>query len=393
MPRGTDVTNMTKTYRTRVMGEFPLELIIGLEKESDLRYGENPNQPGSVYRLKGTSLAEFTNIHVVKEGKGGLSAINFMDVTRALDILKFFDAPSVAVMKHNIPSGFATQFEGNSLDKIYALARDSDARSAFGSVVVLNRPLDIPTAEEIIKTYVECVAAPGFKDGTIEILGRKKDIRAVCYSNLDKLPKFVGDDVEGLYDIKILPTGRAIVQKPYLSSIRGPEDLVLDPLVKRVDKETGIEKEYIVERNPTQAELRDLLTAWYVNIGVRSNGIVFVKNGVTVAISSGQQERVGAVEHAIIKAYQKAMNREKIPYDPLNGASARNKLSVNPLEGAVISSDAFFPFRDSIDLIARAGVTAIIQPGGSLNDHEVIEAVNEYKMAMVYTLERCFGHF
>jgi len=393
MHKEIDVTNMTRSYRTRVKGEFPSELVISLEKELDLRYGENPNQPGSVYRLKGTSIAELTNIHVVKEGKEGLSATNFMDITRALDILKFFDAPSVAIMKHNIPSGFATQFEGNSLSEIYKLARDSDARSAFGSVVVLNRPLDVSTAEEITKTFVECVAAPGFEDGTIEILGRKKDIRAVCYSNLDKLPKFVGDNVEGLYDIKILPTGRAIIQKPYLSRIRGPEDLVLKPLVKRVDKRTGVEKEYVVEREPTSAELRDLLTAWYVNIGVRSNGIVFVKNGVTVAISSGQQERVGAVEHAIIKAYQKAMDREKISYDPLEGASARNKLSANPLEGAVVSSDAFFPFRDSIDLIARVGVTAIIQPGGSLNDHEVIEAVNEHKMAMVYTLERCFGHF
>lgn len=393
MMKGTDVTNITRTYRTRVKCDFPNELIIKLEKESDLRYGENPNQPGSIYRLKGISLAELTNIRVVKEGKEGLSATNFMDVTRALDILKFFDAPSVAIMKHNVPSGFATQFEGNSLCEIYKLARDADARSAFGSVVVLNRPLDIPTAEEIMKTYVECVAAPGFEDGAIEILKRKKDIRALCYSNLDKIPKFIGDDVEGLYDIKILPTGRAIVQKPYLSRIKGPEDFILNPSVRRIDKNTGMEKEYFVERRPNQSELRDLLTAWYVNIGVRSNGIVFVKNGVTVAISSGQQERVGAVEHAIIKAYQKAMDRENIPYDPLEGASARSKLSKNPLEGAVVSSDAFFPFRDSIDLIARVGVKAIIQPGGSINDHEIIEAVNEHGLAMVFTLERCFGHF
>lgn len=140
MHKEIDVTNMTRSYRTRVKGEFPSELVISLEKELDLRYGENPNQPGSVYRLKGTSIAELTNIHVVKEGKEGLSATNFMDITRALDILKFFDAPSVAIMKHNIPSGFATQFEGNSLSEIYKLARDSDARSAFGSVVVLNRP-------------------------------------------------------------------------------------------------------------------------------------------------------------------------------------------------------------------------------------------------------------
>lgn len=387
-----DVTNLTRSYRTKVReGLPPSELVISLEKELDLRYGENPNQPGSVYRLKGASITEFINIHVVKEGKEGLSATNFMDIVRALDILKFFDAPSVAIMKHNIPCGFATQLK-RSLTEIYKLARDCDPTSAYGSVVVLNRPLDVLTAEEITKTFVECVAAPGFEDGAIEILGRKKDIRAVCYSNLDKLPKFVGDNVEGLYDIKILPTGRAIVQKPYLSRIRGPEDLVLKPLVKRLDKRTGVEKEYSVKRAPTPAELRDLLTAWYVNIGVRSNGIVFVKNGVTVAISSGQSERVGAVRDAITKAYQKAMDREGIPYDPLEGASARNKLSANPLEGAVVSSDGFFPFRDSIDLMARVGVTAIIQPGGSKNDHEIIEAVNEHKMAMVYTLERCFRH-
>lgn len=392
MRKGIDVTNITRTYRTRVKCDLPDKLIVELEKESDLRYGENPNQPGSIYRLKGNSIADIVEINLVKEGKEGLSATNFMDVVRALDILKFFDKPSVAIMKHNIPSGFATQFENNSLCEIYKMARDADARSAFGSVVVMNRALDVQTAEEIIKTYVECVAAPGFEDGTIEILSRKKDIRALCFSNLDKIPKFIGDNVEGLYDIKFLPTGRAIVQKPYLSRIKSYEDLILNPSVKRIDK-NGIEKEYVVERRPTESELRDLLTAWYVNIGVRSNGIVFVKNGVTLAISSGHQERVGAVEHAIIKAYQKAMDRENIHYDPLEGASSRSKLSKNPLEGAVVSSDAFFPFRDSIDLIARVGIKAIIQPGGSINDHEIIEAVNEHKIAMVYTLERCFGHF
>lgn len=393
MKRGTDVTDMKRTYRTPVEGEFPEKLALDLELETGLRYGENPNQPAAAYRFKGTGLAELTNIRLVKSGKGGLSATNFMDVTRAMDILKFFEASSVAVMKHLVPSGFATQFEGNSLDDIYRKARDADARSAFGSIVVLNRPLDRPTAEAVMESYVEGVAAPEYEEGTIKILERKKDIRAILFSNQDKLPKFTGDDVEGLYDLKVLPTGRIIAQKPYLSSIRGPEDLIIDPLVRRKDKETGIETAYVVEREPAPRELRDMLTAWYVNIGVRSNGIVFVKNGVTVAVGAGQQERVGAVEQAIIKTYQKSMDKQGISYDPLNGAAEREKLPLNPLEEAVMSSDAFFPFRDSIDIVARVGVTAVIQPGGSVRDFEVIEAVNEHNMAMVFTLERCFGHF
>ncbi len=385
--RGTDVTDMKRTYRTANNDEFPDELTITLQKEVGLRYGENPHQPAALYRVKGCSLAEFTDIRLIKSGKGGLSATNLMDITRALEILKFFDAPSVVVMKHAIPSGFATQFEGTNLDEIYMLARDADSRSAFGSVVVTNECLDKATAEAVTSCYVEVVAAPEFEEGTSDMLYRKKDLRAVLYSNLDKLPKFTGDDTNGVYDLKTLPTGRVIIQSPYLSSIRGPKDLTLDPLVIKDGKP------YVVERDPTQHELVDMLTAWYVNIGVRSNGIVFVKNGVTVSIGSGQQERVGAVEQAIIKAYQKAMDREGIEYEAIEGASLRNRLSVNPLEGSVISSDAFFPFRDSIDIIAKEGVAAVIQPGGSVRDYEIIQAVNEHKLAMAYTLERCFGHF
>jgi phosphoribosylaminoimidazolecarboxamide formyltransferase/IMP cyclohydrolase len=387
MTRGTDVTDMKRNYRTVVEGDFPPLFDIRLEKESELRYGENPNQPAAMYRLNGTSIAEFTNIRLAKSGKGGLSATNFMDVTRALDILKFFEVPAVAVMKHLVPSGFARQYKGNELSNIYEKARDADARSAYGSIVVLNRPLDKSTADAIMSTYVEGVAAPEFEEGTIEILGRRKDTRAISYSNLNKIPKFVNDNIDGLYDIKGLPTGRVLVQKPYLTSIRGPQDLVFDPMVKHE------EKDYVVERDPSKREIDDLLTAWYVNLGVRSNGIVFVKNGVTVAVGTGQQERVGAVEQAIIKAYQKAMDREEIKYDAIDGAAQRSALSINPLEGAVISSDAFFPFRDSVDTMAKHGISAVIQPGGSVKDNEVIDAVNEHKMAMVYTLERCFGHF
>ena len=387
MTRGTDVTNMKRSYRTVVEGEFPNVLSIELQKESDLRYGENPNQPAAMYKLDGTRIADFTNIRLAKSRKGGLSATNFMDVTRALEILKFFEVPAVAVMKHLVPSGFARQFTGNSLECIYQLARDADARSAFGSIVVLNRSVDKATAEAIMSSYVEGVAAPEFEEGTMKILERKKDVRVMLYSNLDKLPRFVGDDINGLYDIKGLPTGRVLVQKPYLSSVRSVKDLVLDPLVEYEGTK------HMVERDPIQAEIDDLLTAWYVNLGVRSNGIVFVRNGATVAVGTGQQERVGAIEQAIIKSYQKAMDREGIKYDAVDGATQRHTLFVNPLEGSVMSSDGFFPFRDSIDTIAQHKVTAVIQPGGSVRDYEVIDAVNKHKMAMAYTLERCFGHF
>jgi phosphoribosylaminoimidazolecarboxamide formyltransferase/IMP cyclohydrolase len=394
MVRGTDVTDMKRKYRTVVEGDFPDQLIIELTKESELRYGENPNQSAAMYRLKGTNLAALTDIRLAKSGKGGLSATNFMDVTRALEVLKFFDLPAVSVMKHLVPSGFARQYQGNGLDNIYERARDTDARSAFGSIVVLNRPVDKVTAEAIMSSYVEGVAAPEFEEGSMEILERKKDIRAILYSNLNKLPRFQGDDTASAYHIIGLPTGRVLVQKPYLSSIKGPEDLVLDPLVRKKDKVSGETENFVVERDPTKQELEDLLTAWYVNLGVRSNGIVFIKNGVTLAVGTGQQERVGAVEQAITKSYQKAMDREGIEYNPVKGIlNLDHKIAVNPLEGAVISSDAFFPFRDSIDTVAKQGVTAVIQPGGSVRDYEVIQAVNEHNMAMVYTLERCFGHF
>jgi phosphoribosylaminoimidazolecarboxamide formyltransferase/IMP cyclohydrolase len=400
MSRGTDVTHMRRTYRTATKEKLPDKLTFELAKKIDLRYGENPNQPAAVYRLSG--IPEFTNMRVVKSGKQGLSATNMMDVVRALNILKYFDDPSVAimsnavaVMKHTIPSGFSTQFNNNSLDNIYLKARDTDARSAFGSVVVLNKPLDKATAEAIMSTFVEVVAATGYEPGTMDILSKKKDIRAVSFSNIDKLPKFIGDDTGGLYDIKFLPDGQIIVQKPYLSSIKSAKDLILDPLVKFEGKD------YVVERDPTPEEMKDLLIAWYMNLGVRSNGIVFVKDGTTVAVGTGEMERVGAGEQGITKAYQKALDRQrgadgaKVPWTAggLSWSSMRNELDVNPLLGAVVSSDAFFPFRDSIDTIAEQGVTAIIQPGGSKNDYEVIQAVNENGMAMAYTLERCFGHF
>lgn len=393
--RGTDVTDMKRTYRTAVAGQFPDQFSLELNKELDLRYGENPNQPGAMYRFRGTSLAQLTDIRLAKFGKGGLSATNMLDVTRALGILKYFPRPAVAVMKHASPSGFAVQHEENSLDTIYELARDADARSAFGSMMVTNSPLDKTTAEAVMSSFVEGVAAPEFEQGTMDIFSRKKNLRVILYSNLDKLPKFKGDDITGLYDLKVLPTGRVIVQAPYLSSIKGAQDLILDPLVMKDDRP------YVVQKDPTSREIEDLLTAWYVNIGVNSNAVIFVKDGVTTSMGSGQRERIGAVEQAISSSYQKALDRKRMAEEGLGftwtpGDSSwqemRGQLGHRPLEGAVMASDGFLPFRDSIDTAAQQGVTAIVQPGGSRRDYQIIQAVNEHNMAMAFTLERCFAH-
>jgi phosphoribosylaminoimidazolecarboxamide formyltransferase/IMP cyclohydrolase len=390
----TDISDMKRNYRTAVAGDFPDELSIGLARDANLqlRYGENPMQSAAVYgfRSKGISLAELTNVRLAKTGKGGVSAINLMDVLRAMDVLKYFEKPAVAVMKHNIPSGFATQCTLNdkTLLELYKNARDADARSAFGSVVVFNRTVDKDTANELLETYVEGVAAPEYHEGVMGILEQKKDLRVMQFSNLDRLPKFVGDDTEGLYDMKVLPTGRVVVQKPYLTSIKSASDLVLDAMVM---DERG--KEHVVNRKPGEAELEDMLTAWYVNFGVRSNGIVFVCDGVTVAVGSGQQERIGAVEQALEKGFKKAMDREGIKYTHYDWFRHIEELDVYPFFGSVCSSDAFFPFRDSIDTMAEFSVIGAIQPGGSKKDSEVIDAVNEHGMVAAFTLERCFGHF
>jgi len=176
---------------------------------------------------------------------------------------------------------------------------------------------------------------------------------------------FAGDKTYGPGDVSIYSNGMFFVQRPYLTSIRGPDDLITRPRITK--KKT----DYVMAREPTEQETQDLLDAWYICMGVRSNGIVFYRDGMALAVGAGEQERVGAVEKAIEKALKKGHN----------------------LEGAVLASDGFFPFRDSIDEVSNYGITAVVQPGGSRKDYEVIKACNEYNMAMVFTGERCFAHF
>lgn len=404
MSRGTDISKAKRAYRARNEGAFPDELTVTFRKENDLKYGENPNQQAALYAVdqiagqQAHRVAELTALRSVRSdgrGKGGLSLTNLMDIARGMDNLKYFSDASVVIMKHNVVSGFAVQNDvAQSLSDVYRLSRDADRRSNFGGAVILNRPLDHNTTDALLELYprhiVDVIAAPEYEEGVVaRIESASNFIRLGVFSQLDALPKYKGDETHGLFSLKEMPTGRLALQDLYLTSITSVDDLVLDPMV--IDKEGN---SHIMQRDPSEQEAKDLLTAWYINIaGARSNGVVLVRNGVLVANGSGQVERVGAVEQAIVKGIQKAFDREEIPYDALMGMAGYEKLKDNPMEGAVCASDAFFPFPDSVERLGRVGVKAILQPYGSVRDGMVIDAANALGIAMPASLERCFGHF
>ncbi len=404
MQKGTDISDLKRIYRQRNEGEFPSSLHLTLHKEHDLKYGENPHQQAALYTLHTIAqhpahhLAALTNLQSVRsdgKGKGGLSLTNLMDIARGMDCLKYFSVPAVVIMKHNVVSGFARQTApAQALCEIYRLARDADRRSNFGGTVIFNRPLDTDTTEALLELYprhiIDVIAAPDYQDGLLaRIEHASPHIRLGQFSHLEQLPRFLGDPTHGLYSFKELPTGRLAIQDLPLTGIRSAEDLILDPMV--FDKDGT---PHTIERSPTPQEIQDLLSAWYINVaGARSNGVVIIRDGVLVACGSGQVERVGAVEQAIVKGMQKAFDREGLVYDPLFGISGFERLKDNPFQGAACSSDAFFPFPDAVETLGRVGVTAIIQPYGSVRDDQVIDAANRLQIAMPATLERCFGHF
>ncbi len=350
-------------YRTARAESLPdhIEIKIGdqqllLHKQGSLRYGENPHQSAAHYAarppvgrgVQGGDGSPPLSPEWIKDGKGGSSWTNLADLDQAAKILRFLEQPAALVMKHLNPSGVA---QGQNLPEVYRAARDCDSRAAFGGVAVVNRALDAKTAEAMLEGFLEVVAAPEFSPEALELLHTKKDLRLAKIQPPHSLPRFVGD--AGQLELRMLADGGCLVQEAFLSEVRGTDHL---------ESMSG---------DPTAQQLEDLLFAWYVTTGVRSNGVVIVRDGRTLAVGTGQQERVGAVEQAIQKGLEKG----------------------HQLEGAVLASDGFFPFRDSIDQIAKAGIKAVVQPGGSVKDDEVFQACKEHGIAMVFSGERCFGHF
>jgi len=331
--------SMISSYMFEMFGEgFPRSYPLPSEKVEDLRYGENPNQKAAFYRMpfaKGTTVAKSEQIH----GKE-LSYNNILDLDKSLDIAMDFEKPTAVVMKHTNPCGLAS--DDNIFDA-FKTAYNVDPLSAFGCVICLNRDCDMKAAEMISQYFVEAVICPDYEPGTIELLSKKKNIRLLrTNSPIAPSERHREFKMKKVYGGMLMQTD---------------EDVVIDPKDLKV----------VTDRKPTQEEISALLFAWKLAKHVTSNAVVFVKGERAVGIGAGQMSRVDSAKIAAMKANE-------------------------PTEGSVMASDAFFPFRDGVDEAAKAGVTAIIQPGGSIRDQEVIDAANEHKMAMVFTGCRVFRH-
>ncbi|MBN1930079.1 MAG: IMP cyclohydrolase [Desulfobacterales bacterium] len=370
--------------------------------EKGLRYGENPGQEAAQYRLINGNLILgqtemiqpgqylVSDIELLQFGKHP-GKINLTDADNALNILRYFaEKPTVVIVKHNNPCGVA---QSDSLEDAYMKAYMADRIAAFGGCIAVNRPVDRETAEAIYRQYAEVVVAPDFEEGVMDIFAKKKNLRVVKIGNIQRLQEFVG---RKYIDFKSLMDGGLIAQWSFEPAARSKEDLKLAECEYKG-------KKYRIQREPTPREYEDMLFGWLVESGVTSNSVIYVKDFVTVGIGTGEQDRVGVAEIARDKAYRKLADRYcyemyNIPYNDLKDPDKkveidhRVALERGGLIGAAMISDAFFPFRDGVDVGIREGITSVIQPGGSLNDYQSIEACNESGVTMVYTGQRSFKH-
>lgn len=318
------------------MTEYPETYTMTYEKVQDLRYGENPHQSAAFYRevtdVEG-SLADAKQLH----GKE-LSFNNINDANGALELLKEFEEPTVVAVKHTNPCGVGT---GINIYDAYLKAYAADPTSIFGGIIAANRKIDLETAEKINEIFVEIVIAPDFDEDALAVLTKKKNIRVMTLENI--LTKQSADKK----DIKKV-NGGILVQDINNALIAGDYQVV-------------------TERIPNKTEIEDMMFAWKVVKHSKSNAIVLAKNKKTLSVGPGQTNRIWAVENCI-------------------------KQALEPIKGGVMASDAFFPFDDCVEAAAKAGVTAIVQPGGSIRDQESIDAANKYGIAMIFTGMRHFKH-
>jgi phosphoribosylaminoimidazolecarboxamide formyltransferase/IMP cyclohydrolase len=316
---------------------FPDTFTVQFEKAQDLRYGENPHQSAAFYKEHVPTLSAISGAQQL-QGKE-LSYNNIMDSDAAWQMVNDFQLPTTVIIKHANPCGAATSED--DIAAAYQKAMETDPVSAFGGIVALNRPVDKKTAEGMSQTFLEVIIAPGFDEEATAILSRKKNIRLLEIS-----PSSIGES--GGYDFRRV-VGGLLVQE-------------------RDIHEFDIRKARIVtERKPSTEEYQSLDFAWRIVKHVKSNAIVITTKDQLVGVGAGQMSRVDSVRIATMKA-------------------------ILPSKGCVLASDAFFPFRDGIDMAAEAGITAVIQPGGSIRDEEVIKAADEHGMAMIFTDIRHFKH-
>jgi phosphoribosylaminoimidazolecarboxamide formyltransferase/IMP cyclohydrolase len=342
--------------RTGTAAVLPPQLFLHPRKHRDLRYGENPHQPAAWYRGGASRALQVT------QGKE-LSFTNLLDLDSAARIVSEFVEPAVAVIKHTNPCGAAT---GGTLAEAYVRARDADALAAYGGIVGLNREIDVDTARAIASTFIEAVVAPAVAPDAAPILAGKKNMRVVV---ADLVAAF--DPRQRHYDLRSILDGILVQQRDQVAEAASPWP------PETGEAQPGAFK-VVTRRPPTGAEWKALRFAWRVAAHVKSNAVIFTGEDRTLAIGAGQMSRVDAVKVAMMKAAERA------------GADAAR--TGPPLAGSVAASDAFFPFRDGLDAVAAAGATAVVQPGGSVRDAEVIAAADEHGLAMVFTGRRHFRH-
>jgi phosphoribosylaminoimidazolecarboxamide formyltransferase/IMP cyclohydrolase len=334
---------------THARDDIPLGLGLHLMKLRDLRYGENPHQQAALFE---GFFERFTPWDILQGRE--LSYTNLLDLDAAVRIALEFGEPAAVVVKHTNPCGVAT---GRSAADAYVRARDADSLAAYGGIVAVNRPIDVAAAEAIASTFIEAVIAPGVDDDARPVLARKANMR-VAVADLallaDDHPGHAGEELRStLAGILVQQRDRVVEAREPWSAAWLAEGLKV-----------------VTKRQPTPEEWEALRFAWRVCAHVKSNAVIFTDANRTLAIGAGQMSRVDAVNVGIMKA---------------QGAG-------RALSGSVAASDAYFPFRDGLDAVAKAGATAVVQPGGSIRDAEVIAAADEHGLAMVFTGRRHFRH-
>lgn len=314
--------------------EFPKNLTLEFVKLQDLRYGENPHQKAAFYKEK-DRIGGLINLKQL-QGKE-LSFNNLLDLNSAFELVKEFENPAVVIVKHNNPCGVA---EGKTLDKAYLKAWECDPLSSFGGIVALNRRIDLKTAKAISKSgFLECIIASGFDKEALDLFRNKKNLRLLELRDLRPIDEF---------EFKRI-TGGLLLQDKDLATLN-LKDLKV-----------------VTKKEPTKREMESLVFGWKVAKHVKSNAIVLTKGTKTIGIGAGQMSRVDSVSIAIKKAKGQT-------------------------KGACLSSDAFFPKEDAVILAKRAGIKAIIQPGGSISDEKIIQLCNKFGISMVFTGVRHFKH-
>ena len=356
------------------------------DEERGLRYGDNPGQQAAMYKLV-SGFMDLGDVQTIQPGNSLTSTVelvqsgkhpgrtNIMDADGALGILRHLIRPfegkvACAIMKHCNPCGVAVR---DSVLNAYIAANEADVVSAFGGAIAFTHTVDKETAEAIIQGYSEVVVAPDFVDGVMGIFAKKRDLRVMRIANINRLADF---DEISILQFNAMIDGGLIVQNSFVPKARYPRDFNI-----AYCERGGVK--YVIERQPTKFEKRDMAFGWLVESGVTSNSVLYVKNMVTVAIGTGEQSRVGVAETARDKAYKNMANRLAVQTHSMifDGLESSQKTAImeivkaanGGLKDAIMISDAFFPKPDGVLVGLNQGVAGVVQPGGSNNDHLIIQ--------------------